>query len=99
MTASAWREKRAKLLPSAVTVAPNRYGLPGSVFNYLNKGRYNKKVQLMWKYWMKITFYKNEDLDIGQFKIFDRKNIKQIAYEKSKSESGKNGRGNKNSNK
>ncbi len=40
------------------------------VYNYMNKGRYNKRLRLMWKYWMKITMVRDESLDVGQFKVF-----------------------------
>jgi len=42
------------------------------VFSYLNKGRYSKRLKLMWKYWMKIRLVKDKSLNIGEFKVFDR---------------------------
>lgn len=48
------------------------------VFNYLNEGRYSKKLRLMWKYWMKIALVRNDQLEIGDFKVFDIKNRKNI---------------------
>ncbi|MCB0282693.1 MAG: Rne/Rng family ribonuclease [Calditrichae bacterium] len=48
------------------------------VYNYLVKGRYNKRLRLMWKYWMKINLVKDESLDIGEYKFFDYKDKKSI---------------------
>ena len=42
------------------------------VFSYLNKGRYSKRMKLMWKYWMKIRLVKDKALNIGEFRVFDR---------------------------
>ncbi len=48
------------------------------VYSYLNEGRYSKRLRLMWKYWMKIILVKNEQLEIGDFKVYDIKNKKSI---------------------
>jgi len=48
------------------------------MYNHLLKGRYNKRLRLMWKYWMKITLHKNDDLEIGEFKVYDYRNKKEL---------------------
>lgn len=48
------------------------------IYNYLTKGRYNKRLRLMWKYWMKINLVKDQNLDIGEFKVFDHKDKNSI---------------------
>lgn len=54
------------------------------VHSYLGKGKYNKRLRLMWKYWMKITVIKNEKLEIGEFEVYNskNKNITQLANQK-----------------
>jgi len=48
------------------------------VYSYLNKGSYNKRLKLMWKYWMKIKVVKDTTLAPGEFKSFSLKNKKEI---------------------
>ncbi|MBD3223940.1 MAG: Rne/Rng family ribonuclease [Caldithrix sp.] len=48
------------------------------VFRYMNKGRYSKRLKLMWKYWMKIRLVKDAHLNIGEFEIYDRLNKNKI---------------------
>lgn len=48
------------------------------VFNYLNKGRYSRRLKLMWKYWMKIRLVKDKQLKIGQFAVYDRTDKKKL---------------------
>jgi len=49
-----------------------------TVYDYMNSGRFNKRLRLMWKYWMKLVLVRDEKLDIGEFKIFDIKDKKSI---------------------
>ncbi len=42
------------------------------VYNYMNRGRYSRRLKLMWKYWMKIKLVKDENLKIGEFAVYDR---------------------------
>jgi ribonuclease G len=55
-----------------------------AVYAYMNEGRFNKRLRLMWKYWMKIVLVKDEQLDIGEFKVFDIKDKKSVELENSK---------------
>ena len=48
------------------------------IYDYLNKGPYNKRLRLMWKYWMKIDVVEDTKLEVGAFEIFDAKNKKMI---------------------
>jgi len=48
------------------------------VYSFLKKGRYNRVLKLMWKYWIKIKVYKDEKLPIGTFEVYDRKDEKII---------------------
>jgi ribonuclease G len=48
------------------------------VFDYVMKGRFSRRLQLMWKYWMKIIFIKDNTLRYREFRVFDRKNIHEI---------------------
>jgi ribonuclease G len=54
------------------------------VYNYLNNGRYNKRLRLMWKYWMKISIVKDEKLEVGEFEVFDAKNKKILKVDDKK---------------
>jgi len=54
------------------------------VYTYLNKGHYNKRLRLMWKYWMKIAVVKDHKLELGSFEIFDAKNKKMIKLDEKK---------------
>jgi hypothetical protein len=47
-------------------------------YHYMMKGRFSRRLHLMWKFWMKIQFVKDESLDIREFKVFDRKNEQVI---------------------
>jgi len=48
------------------------------IYTYMNSGRYNKRMRLMWKYWMKIKLIKDEALKIGEFEVYDRLNKKKL---------------------
>jgi ribonuclease G len=48
------------------------------VYSYLKKGRYSRVLKLMWKFWIKIKLVKDENLPIGTFEVYDRKNEKMI---------------------
>jgi ribonuclease G len=52
--------------------------VPPEVYEYLNKGKFSRRLQLMWKYWMKILLFKDTTLDNRQFKVADRKNEHEI---------------------
>ena len=47
-------------------------------YHYIMQGRFSRRLQLMWKFWMKIKFVKDESLGIREFKVFDRKDEKEI---------------------
>jgi ribonuclease G len=48
------------------------------IFNYLMQGRFSRRLQLMWKYWMKINVVKEDSLGMREFKFYDRKNEREI---------------------
>ena len=54
------------------------------VYRYMEQGRYNRRLKLMWKYWMKIRLHKDNSLKIGEFKVYDRLNEKEIRLEHDK---------------
>ena len=56
--------------------------VPQDLFNYLHQGRYNRRLKLMWKYWMKIKVIKDTQLKFGEFNIYDRLNKTVINLEK-----------------
>jgi ribonuclease G len=44
------------------------------IYNYVTQGRFSRRLQLMWKYWIKIKFVKDESLGLREFKVYDRTN-------------------------
>lgn len=52
------------------------------VHRYLVTGRYNRRLKLMWKYWMKINVTKDEKLKVGEFAFYDRLNKSSIEIKK-----------------
>jgi ribonuclease G len=52
--------------------------VPPEIFDYLDQGKFSRRLQLMWKYWMKLSLYKDASLDARQFKVFDKKNEQEI---------------------
>jgi ribonuclease G len=52
--------------------------VPSQVYKYVMRGKYSRRIRLMWKYWMKLNFVKDEALDSRDFKVFDRKNENEI---------------------
>ena len=56
--------------------------VPSDLYNYLNQGRYNRRLKLMWKYWMKIKLIRDTSINIGEFEVFDRLNKSAINLEK-----------------
>lgn len=48
------------------------------VYKYLNRGKFSKRLRLMWKFWMKIDFKVDESLHFREFKVYDRKNKNEI---------------------
>ena len=63
---------------SCVTQNINILEIETQIYDYMNNGRFNKRLRLMWKYWMKLVLVSDEALDIGEFKIFDIKDKKAI---------------------
>lgn len=55
---------------------------PSDLFKYMNQGRYNRRLKLMWKYWMKIKVVKDTSLNFGEFRVYDRLNKSIISLEK-----------------
>ncbi|MBN2426034.1 MAG: Rne/Rng family ribonuclease [Calditrichaceae bacterium] len=53
------------------------------VYEIMNRGRYNRRLKLMWKYWMKINLVRDEKIKIGTFAVYDRENKRQLELEKS----------------
>jgi hypothetical protein len=37
-------------------------------------GKFSKRLQLMWKYWVKIKFVKDNNLPLREFQVYDRNN-------------------------
>jgi Ribonuclease G/E len=50
-------------------------------YTYMMQGRFSRRLQLIWKYWMKISFVKDKSLGIREFKVFDRKNKEEITLD------------------
>jgi ribonuclease G len=48
------------------------------IYNYVMHGRFSRRLQLMWKYWIKIKFIKDDNLGLREFKVFDRNNKTEI---------------------
>ena len=48
------------------------------IYNYVMHGKFSRRVQLMWKYWMKINFLRDDQLKYREYKVYDRKNNKAI---------------------
>jgi ribonuclease G len=44
------------------------------IYSYVMAGKFSKRLQLMWKYWVKIKFVKDENLGSREFKVYDRNN-------------------------
>jgi hypothetical protein len=58
----------------SIHVTPETYG-------YVMRGKFSRRLQLMWKYWMKINFVKDNTLNFREYKVFDRKNKSEIILE------------------
>jgi hypothetical protein len=52
------------------------------IYNYVMQGRFSRRLQLMWKYWMKINFIRDDTLQYREYKVFDRKNKKQVVLDR-----------------
>jgi ribonuclease G len=48
------------------------------IYSYVMRGKFSRRLQLMWKYWMKINFVRDEDIKYREYKVFDRKNKTEI---------------------
>lgn len=46
--------------------------------DYLNNKRFGRRFQLMWKYWVKILTEKNENLMAHEFKLYTKRNRKDV---------------------
>ena len=44
------------------------------IYRYVMAGKFSKRLQLMWKYWVKIKFVQDNNIDSREFKVYDRKN-------------------------
>jgi ribonuclease G len=44
------------------------------IYSYVMSGKFSKRLQLMWKYWIKLKFVKDENLGPREFKVYDRNN-------------------------
>jgi len=44
------------------------------IHSYVMQGRFSRRLQLMWKYWIKINFIMDDSLKFREYKIYDRKN-------------------------
>jgi len=44
------------------------------IYSYVMAGKFSKRLQLMWKYWVKIKFVKDNNLGPREFKVYDRNN-------------------------
>jgi len=45
------------------------------IHNYVMQGRFSRRLQLMWKYWMKINFIKDDNLQYREYKVYDQRNV------------------------
>ncbi len=52
--------------------------VPGDVYDYMMDGRYSRRLQLMWKYWMKLNIVRDDSLGFREFKVYDRRNKNEI---------------------
>jgi ribonuclease G len=48
------------------------------VHRYLSRGRFSKRLRLMWKFWMKLDFRIDESIASREFRVFDRTNKNEI---------------------
>ena len=44
------------------------------IYRYVMAGKFSKRLQLMWKYWIKINFVQDNNIGSREFKVYDRKN-------------------------
>jgi ribonuclease G len=44
------------------------------IYSYMMSGKFSKRLQLMWKYWVKLKFVKDENIGPREFKVYDRNN-------------------------
>ena len=50
-------------------------------FKYMTEDKFSRRLQLMWKYWMKIKLISDPSLNFREFKVFDRMNTKPLFIE------------------
>jgi len=48
------------------------------IYNYVMRGKFSRRLQLMWKYWMKLNFIMEKSLEFREYKVYDRKNTSPI---------------------
>ena len=48
------------------------------IYSYVMSGKFSRRLQLMWKYWIKLKFVKDEMIPSREFKVFDRNNKTEI---------------------
>ena len=48
------------------------------MYDYLNNKKFGRRFQLMWKYWVKIMTEKNEELPSHEFKLFTKRNRRDV---------------------
>jgi len=49
------------------------------IYHYVMNGRFSRRLQLMWKYWVKIKFVKDTTLGAREFKVYDKSNKTQLS--------------------
>jgi ribonuclease G len=49
------------------------------IYNYVMNGKFSRRLQLMWKYWVKIKFVKDTTLGSREFKVYDKFNKTQLS--------------------
>ncbi len=53
--------------------------VPQEVYSYMTKGKVNRRLKLMWKYWMKISISVDPKLNHNEFEVYDRSNKRRIS--------------------
>lgn len=48
------------------------------IYSYVMAGKFSIRLQMMWKYWIKLKFIRDESLEPRGFKVFDRINKTEI---------------------
>jgi ribonuclease G len=53
--------------------------VPKDIYSYLMAGKFSPRLQLMWKYWIKLKVIRDDNLKPREFKVFDRANKTEIS--------------------